>query len=272
MSKLTVGLVQASFTASPSENSEKAYSVIKRNYREADIIVLPEYSMSNPFILKEPARVYEISEFLANSRYLAFFAKLADNLGTNIVVHLIERTERPPLAKNTTVLVTGRGEVLPLYSKLHLVESANYREVDFFEPGKSISKIISLNNFEIGFAICHDLRFPELFRVYANLGVKLVIVQAAWIKGPLKEEILDKLASSRSHENALYLIVANQVGEMFTGRSGVFNPLGYRELDMGNGEKYSEHTLFLEEVERARSTMPILRQAFEKWEVKIKQA
>lgn len=271
MSKLVVGILQASFTASPAENSEKAVSIIKRNYREADIIVLPEYSMSNPFILKEPVRVYEVSEFIANSKYLSTFARLASNLGTNIVVHFVERTERPPLARSTTVLVTSQGEVLPLYSKIHLVDVVGFREVEFFEPGKSISRIISINNFEIAFAICHDLRFPELFRLYAHLGVKLVITQAAWIKGPLKEEILDRLASARSHENAIYIILANQVGEMFTGRSGVFNPLGYRELDMGSGERYAEHLLLLDEVEKARSSMPVLRQAREKWEIKIKQ-
>lgn len=269
-SRLTVGLVQASFDISPVNNAEKASLIIKKNYREADLIILPEYSMTNPLILGDSGRVYEISEFITNSRYLSYFIKLANELGTNIVTHLVEKTDRPPLTKSSTILITNRGEVLPVYNKIHLFDAYGYRESSFFEQGKSPSKIISLNNFQIAFAICYDIRFPELFRSYAKSGVNTTIVQAGWIRGPLKEEILDKIASTRAHENTMFIIVVNQVGEMFTGRSGVFNPWGYREVDLGVEERYFEHVLRIEDVEEVRKTLPVVRQAIDKWEIEIK--
>jgi len=70
----------------------------------------------------------------------------------------------------------------------------------------------------------------------------------------------------------VYLVVANQVGEMFTGRSGVYSPWGFKELDMGYREGYIEHRLLLEEVEKARNTLPVLKQSSEKWEVKLKSS
>ncbi|MEM1611849.1 MAG: nitrilase-related carbon-nitrogen hydrolase [Desulfurococcaceae archaeon] len=270
MSRIVIGIVQASFTAYPPENAEKAYSLVKRNYREADLIVLPEYSMTNPLQLRDPFKVYELSEYATSSRFLATFIRLANELGAGIVVHFIERTDVPPKSRSTVVLVTSRGEVLPVYSKMHLFDAYGYRESEFFEPGTSLGKIVSLNGFPIAFAVCYDLRFPELFRSYAVLGVNVFVVQAGWVKGPLKEEILDKLASARAHENTAYVVVANQTSEMFTGRSGVFSPWGYRELDMGISEKYSEHSIFLDEVEKARTTIPTIRQSFDKWEIKLK--
>jgi len=270
LSKLTVGIVQASYTTQPSENIDKTYSLIKKNYKEADLIILPEYSMTNPLILKDPERAYEVSEYPTSSKYLPGIVKIANEYGVNILVHFIEKTDKPPLTKSTSILVTNRGELLPVYNKIHLFDAYGFKESSFFEPGRSLSKLISVNGFQLAFAICYDIRFPELFRSYALLGAHAVIVQSGWIRGPLKEEILDKLASSRAHENTMYVVVVNQTGEMFTGRSGVFNPMGYRELDLGLDEKYAEYTLTLREVEKAREILPVVKQSAEKWDIRLK--
>lgn len=271
MSELVVGIVQADFSGSPQANFEKATSLIKRWYREADLIVLPEYSMVNPLLVRDPRRVYELAEEPTSSKYLAGFVKLAESLGANLAVHFVEKTLTPPYTRSSTILITSRGEALHVYSKMHLFDAYGYRESDFFTPGTAPSRLVVIDGFETGFAICYDLRFPELFRLYALSGAKLIVVQAGWVRGPLKESVLDVLASSRAHENTVYIVLSNQVGEMFTGRSGVYSPWGYKELDMGYREHYAEHRLLLEEVEKARNTIPVLRQSSEKWEVKLKK-
>jgi len=129
-------------------------------------------------------------------------------------------------------LLTDRGEAIPVYSKIHLFDAYGYSESEFLNRDKP-GKIISIEGVKIAFTICYDLRFTELFRTYANMDVDVVIVQSGWVKGPPKEEVLDKLACTRAHENTIYLVIADQTGDMFVGRSGVFNPWGYRELDLG---------------------------------------
>ncbi len=270
LSELVVGIVQAEFGTSPTENASKITQIVKKQYREADIIVLPEYSMLNPLAIRDPQRVYELSEPIVGSKYLNALSRLAENLGAAIVAHFIEKTEKPPLAKSTTVLITSKGELVPVYSKIHLFDAYGYRESSFFEPGASPSRIVSIEGIEVAFAICYDLRFPELFRIYATAGAKAVFVQAGWVRGPLKEEVLDALAASRAHENTMYIVVANQTGQMFTGRSGVYSPWGYKELDLGFGEVYAEHVLRAKDVEEARSSIPVVFQAAEKWEIKAK--
>ena len=270
MNELVVGIVQAEFGVNPADNADKVHQYVRKGYKEADIIVLPEYSMFNPLLLRDPSSVYERSERLVESKYLISLSKLAESLGAGVVAHFIEKTETPPLSRSTTVLITGRGEVVPVYSKMHLFDAYGYRESSFFEPGKAPGKIVMVENTEVAFVICYDLRFPELFRTYAQLGAKVIIVQAGWVKGPLKEEVLDMLAAARAHENTVYVVVANQTGEMFTGRSGVFNPWGYKELDLGFEEKYVEYTLFIDEVVKARTLIPVLAQSSSRWEIRVK--
>jgi len=186
---LVIGLTQAAYSVNPVENAEKSYRLIKKAYREADLVVLPEYSMFNPLEVRDRVRVYELSEYLANSRYLSHFVKLAGEINANLLIHFIEKTEKPPFTRSTSVLVTSKGEVFPVYSKMHLFDAYGYRESDFFEPGRAPSKIISINGVQTAFAICYDIRFPELFRVYSHMGASVVILQSGWVKGFLKEEI-----------------------------------------------------------------------------------
>ena len=46
-------------------------------------------------------------------------------------------------------------------------------------PGTDLG-IFTFDSLTCGIAICYDLRFPELFRIYAQKGVHAVFVPAAW--------------------------------------------------------------------------------------------
>jgi predicted amidohydrolase len=268
MSLITIGIVQAGFNDLPVENAGKAVDIVRKNYKEADIVVLPEYSMLNPLKIGDPRLVYSYSETPLTSRYLTEMAKLAGELGVFILVHFIEKTDTPPLTMSTSIIVTDRGEAIPVYSKMHLFDAYGFRESSFFKPGDAPSKIISIKGVKIGFTICYDLRFPELYRVTALMGSEIIIVQAGWVKGPHKEEILDKLASIRAHENTVYIVLADQTGDMFVGRSGVFNPWGYRELDLGWREAYAEYTIDTSLISEVREKLPVLQQSKNKWEIR----
>lgn len=265
MTALTVGLLQAGFPGLPLDNARKTVEIVKRNYKEADIIILPEYSMLNPFRIADPAVVYNYSETPVSSKYLMELSKLAGELGVFILAHFIERTDTPPLTLSTSIILTDKGDAIPVYSKMHLFDAYGFRESSFFKPGKGPGRILSIEGVKIGFTICYDLRFPELYRVYSLMGSDVIVAQAGWVRGPYKEEILDKLASVRAHENTVYLILVDQVDDMFAGRSGVFNPWGYRELDLGWKEAYVEYRVETDVVNEVRRTLPVVAQAKARW-------
>jgi len=85
------------------------------------------------------------------------------------------------------------------------------------------------------------------------------VVPSAWFKGPLKEETLSFLARARAHENTIYVAVAVQYGDEYTGRSLVVDPWGTQILDLGVGEKYYELDLDIDLVSEVRRKLPVLQ-------------
>ncbi|MEM1825380.1 MAG: nitrilase-related carbon-nitrogen hydrolase [Desulfurococcaceae archaeon] len=267
---MIIGIIQEDFGINSHENFEKIKTHIERNLKEADIILTPEYSMVNILKNLKPEDVYNLSEELENSSYLSKISDLSGKYSVNILTHFIEKTSSKPKCYNSSIIVKPSGSVEKVYSKLHLFDAYNYRESDFFNPGKSLSQTILIKNKKFYTAICYDIRFPELFRLYASRGAYGVFVHAGWVKSFLKEELLDILARSRSHENTMYIVIANQTGELYTGRSGVYNPYGFKELDLGFKPKYCEYKLDLTIVDDAREQIPVVKQALEKWSIEFR--
>ena len=269
-SQFIVGILQHEFTSNPDKNLEIINRVLAEKYEKADIIILPEYSMINILGGLKPEEVYLKAEKLEDSSYLSRLSDVAGNYDTYILAHMIEKSEYKPKCYSTSVLVKPSGGFEKIYSKIHLFDAYGYRESNYLLSGTSLSKALNINGKKYFVAICYDIRFPELFRTYALQDAYGVFVHAGWVKGPLKEEILDKLASSRSHENTMYIVLANQTGEMFTGRSGVFNPYGYKALDLGFKPGYAEFLIVPELVDEARNQIPVVRESSRKWWIEFR--
>ena len=270
MSEFVVGILQDEFTIDPSKNIELVKDKLNKFYEKADIIVLPEYSMINILAGLTPEDVYEKSEVFEDSVFLSKLSDLAGAYDIYILAHMIERSGKKPKCYSSSVLIKPSGGYEKIYSKIHLFNAYGYRESDYLLPGTELSKAININGKRYYVAICYDIRFPELFRRYALSGAYGVFLHAGWVKGFLKEEILDKLACSRSHENTMYLILANQTGELYTGGSGVFNPYGYREVNMGFKPGYIEHRIDPSIVDEARRQIPVVQEAGRRWLIEFK--
>ena len=261
---MIVGILQAEYGVDPLENLKITGEIIDNGYSSADVVVLPEYSMADILSLK-PEQVYGLAEELEDSDYLSKLSDIALKYSAIIVAHFIEKTDTPPLSRSTTVLVYPSGKLEPVYRKIHLFDAYGYRESDYFVPGDNPSPIVDLAGVRTGFAICYDMRFPELFRAYALSGAEAVVVQAGWVRGPLKEEILDHILVSRAHENTMYVILSSHCGEKYVGRSGVFSPYGYRIYDLGPKPGYAEIGIDKEKVYDARKLIPVLEHSRAKW-------
>lgn len=271
LTEIVVGIIQEEYGINPLENFEKSRRWIERGFREADIVILPEYSMINILGGLKPEEVYERAERIEDSTYISKFSDLAGSIGVPILLHFIEKSDQPPKSYSTSVVIEPSGKVYRVYRKIHLFDAYGYKESDFLLPGRELSRRLVIGDFTVNIAICYDLRFPELFRTYALNGAHAVLVHSGWIRGPFKEEVLDTLAKARSHENTIYLVVANHTGKQYTGRSGVYNPYGYKELDMGVKPGYTEHTLLSEIVLEARERIPVLKHSMQRWSIEFKR-
>ncbi|AAL63928.1 nitrilase, conjectural [Pyrobaculum aerophilum str. IM2] len=221
---------------------------------KADLILLPEYSLFDPTGLK-PEEVWERTTALED--FVEGLAKIAAETGAYVAGGFLERGPRPKVF-NTTVLVSPAGKAVGTYRKTHLFDAYGYKESEAVEPGGELSGIFDVRQIKIGFAVCFELRFPEVFRELALGGAQLVAVPAAWYSGPLKEEILHVLARARAVENGVFIAVAALYSQRFTGRSLVVNPFGVVEADLGVGSKYRVVTIDPSLVDEARRTVPAL--------------
>lgn len=138
-----------------------------------------------------------------------------------------------PRTYNTTVLINPDGDIVARYSKLHnfdmtLPDGSSVRESDRKEPGKEIVTVQTELG-HLGFAICYDMRFPELFRLMALEGAQIIFLPANFTM-PTGKDHWEPILRARAIENGCYIIAPNQTGvkEKFTayGNSMVVDPWG----------------------------------------------
>jgi predicted amidohydrolase len=166
------------------------------------------------------------------------------------------REASSPHPKNTSVAIGNDGSILATYSKIHLFSLG--KEDEHFIPGNDLG-IFSLGQLTCGLAICYDLRFPSLFRIYARKGVQAVFVPAAWPASRIWHWEL--FIQARAAENQMYIIGVNTTGttpvDRYSGSSMAADPHG-TIISRAND---AEQLLFMEldpaEVAAARSALPV---------------
>lgn len=136
-------------------------------------------------------------------------------------------------ALNVLLLVDG-GEIVDEYEKIHLYDAFSMKESESVVPGDGLPPVVDIDGVKVGFAICYDLRFPELFRVLADQGAEVIALSAAWVRGVLKEEHWLTLLRARAIENTCYVFASGEASNVSVGRSAIFDPLGAQLGDAGD--------------------------------------
>jgi predicted amidohydrolase len=140
----------------------------------------------------------------------------ARELGIDLVAgSIVEKREGREKLSNTCVHVGPDGEVKGVYRKIHMfdvvVGGVEYKESASEEPGDGIEVTELASGEPLGLTVCYDLRFPELFRILAIRGARVITLPAAFTKvtGQAHWEILIR---ARAIENQAFLVAADQVG------------------------------------------------------------
>ncbi|MDD1717891.1 MAG: carbon-nitrogen hydrolase family protein, partial [Methanoregulaceae archaeon] len=125
--------------------------------------------------------------------------------------------------RNTCVMIDRTGRVGAVFAKCHLFSPAGEDRV--YVPGNEIS-LFPLSGMKCGIAICYDLRFGALFRLYERAGAGAVFVPAAWPAERIQHWIL--LARARALESRMYIVGINTTGTNvvgnYSGHSIVVDP------------------------------------------------
>ena len=142
-----------------------------------------------------------------------------------------ERTGENP--KNTMLLINPEGRIVQSYSKIHMFDvdiegGVSYRESDTNTAGDRIV-LADTELGKLGFAICYDIRFGELFRLMALCGAQVICVPASFTLESGKDH-WETLLRARAIENGVYILASNQIGKKVTmntyGNSMIIDPWG----------------------------------------------
>ncbi len=124
-------------------------------------------------------------------------------------------------AFNRAALFAPSGDRVAVYDKLHMFDvdldhGESWRESAVYRPGDS-AVVTKLDDTLLGFGICYDLRFPELFRREAVAGATILTAPAAFTR-QTGEAHWHVLIRSRAIENGAFMICAAQGGLHEDGR------------------------------------------------------
>jgi predicted amidohydrolase len=193
--------------------------------------------------------------------------ELARALGIDLIAgSIVERRDGFAKHFNTSVHVGPDGEIRAVYRKLHLfdveVEGVVYRESDGEDPGEEIVTTTLQGGAKLGMAICYDLRFPELFRILALNGARILALPSAFTLATTRDH-WEILLRARAIEDQCFVVAANQIGEHALGKSSggrslIADPWGTVLATAPDAEGYALAELDLARQDAIRARLPAL--------------
>jgi predicted amidohydrolase len=190
----------------------------------------------------------------------------ARDLGVHLLAGSIsERGSEGEKASNTSVLIGPDGEDVAVYRKIHMFDvdagGVSYRESEHERPGTE-PVAAPLGDLTLGMTVCYDLRFPELFRILALQGVRVIAVPSAFTLATGRDH-WEVLLRARAIEDQVFVVAPNQVGEApphysSFGHSLIVDPWGAVLATASDGEGFIAAVLDFAEQDRVRESLPSL--------------
>ena len=220
------------------------------------------------------------------------FANLAGELGVWLLVGSMGVKVGGQKLANRSMLFSPKGELHAYYDKIHMFDvtlsrAEFYTESKDYEAGKRAvvadcsfptspcdliagsSQLLrdsavepQGDSFRLGMGVCYDVRFPHLWRDLAKASAQILSVPAAFTV-PTGEAHWEVLLRARAIETGSFVIAPAQVGEHEAGRktwghSMIIGPWGEILAEKNGGQGIITAELNLDEVEKARKSIPAL--------------
>ena len=260
---MRVAAVQLNSTADSAANLAAADRLTRAAAADgARLIVLPEKWTA----IGSEEELHAAAETLEGPA-IGWARAVARELEVDLVAgSIVERVASQHKLANTSVHVDPRGEVRAVYRKIHMfdveVGGRSYRESDAEEPGQEIVVSETAGGVELGLSICYDLRFPELYRILAVRGARVIALPAAFTLATTRDH-WETLLRARAIENQAFVIAANQFGShpggyRSGGRSMIVDPWGIVMAQAPDGEGHIVAELDLERQQEIRAQLPAL--------------
>lgn len=172
---------------------------------------------------------------------------------------------------SSSLLFDKSGQCVAHYHKIHLfdvsISSANesYFESEHVLPGECLTTYAQFEDhpsIKLGFSICYDIRFPNMYRHMAKQGVNIFLVPSAFTI-PTGQKHWEILLRARAIENLSFVLACNNVGmrksgEGTYGHSMIISPWGEILAQLSDKEDMIIQSLDIGLTQKIRKEFPVL--------------
>ncbi len=156
---------------------------------------------------------FETDAAIKTQNAISEIRELAKKLSIWVILGSNNFEKEPPY--NTLFVINDKGEVIEKYHKRMLY--GDNLDLKYYSPGKN-PVTFTIKGIRCGLLICHEWRYPELYRQYHKLGVELLF--QSWYDGNLSKEkylaeginqgeILTGFARGNAANNYLWVSASN---------------------------------------------------------------
>lgn len=245
MSKLTIGVVQCSFSDDMQANIAKIALFIREAAgKGAKVILTPELFQGHYFCTAQTEENFARAYPAAEHPCVTALQKLAQELGVYLPVSIFERDG--PCTYNSVVMLDDTGAIMGVYRKTHIPDGPGYQEKFYFRPGDTGYKVWTTPYGNIGVGICWDQWYPETARGMMLKGADILLYPTAIGSEPYDASLDTSQRwqlAQRGHavSNVVPVAAANRVGtegaQSYYGSSFISDQAGTLVQSFGKNEE-----------------------------------
>ncbi|XP_022186638.2 omega-amidase NIT2 isoform X1 [Nilaparvata lugens] len=261
---LRVALIQMLVGEDKSENLKKAVNLITEAKKENPrLVALPE-CFNSPYGTKF---FPEYAEPIPEGETCSVLSETAKKNNLYLVGGSIPEKCGDKFY-NTCTVWSPEGKLIGLHRKMHLFDidvkgGVRFCESDVLSSGNKLTTF-DVDQCKVGVAICYDIRFSEMTKLYRKLGVDLLIYPAAFntTTGPLHWELL---ARARAVDEQVFVAAVSPAQDLAAdykayGHTILVSPWGKVLHQAEFAEKTIIADIDLNEVTNIRQQIPTFSQ------------
>ncbi len=210
---MKVACIQLSSGENYKKNIEDIIKFINQAIKKkSDLIITPETSS---IITSDKKILFKYSFKMANDPLIIKIKKISKQYKKWILIGSLPIKEGKKL-RNRSLLIGPKGTIEEYYDKINMFDvkiskKEQHQESKTFKAG---SKLVTANLpwGKIGFTICYDLRFPEMYRNLSKKKLNFITVPSAFTKFTGQKHWIE-LLKARAIENFCFIFAPNQFGK-----------------------------------------------------------
>lgn len=263
MAKIRTAVLQTPVSPEKQENLDRVAEVLERDFlRDVDLVTLPEM-----FACPYDTEVFPEYAEPEGGPSWKFMSDLAAKKKIYLSAGSMPEIDSEGHIYNTAYVFDREGKQIAKHRKVHLFDidiegGQAFRESATLTAGNKAT-VFETEFGKMGLCICYDIRFPELARIMADQGAKVILCPGAFnlTTGPAHWELLYR---TRAVDNQVYYIATSPARDMDAsyvayGHSMVVDPWGIIISEMGDKAQMRVVDIDLDRIDEVREQLPLMK-------------